>query len=354
MKSPKVSIIIPIEEITDYLRGSLVHLGNLDYPDFEVLVFITKGTTEKFPRTHFIVNPELAGCPAEKRDLALNYAKGEILAFIDDDAYPRKDWLKNAVGCFEDKKVAAVCGPGVTPPSDSISQKVSGWVQASKLGGGNCTCRFLPQKSRLVDDYPSMNFIVRKSDFEKVGGFDSHFWPGEDTKLCYDLVYDLGKKIIYDPEILVYHHRRPLFRPHLKQVGGYGLHRGHFARVLPKTSRRLSYFIPALFALFLFGVPVLNFLISASEASKFPNFGPPISNNPRVLGVAAGPLSYFWLLLVLPLTVYLILLLLTSIWVYRREKKISVALLTIPGIFTTHIWYGLRFIQGFFSKELKR
>ena len=333
MKNPKVSIIIPIEEINDYLRESLTHLGNLDYPDFEVLVFITKETTEKFPRTRFVVNPELVHRPAEKRDLALKYAEGEILAFIDDDAYPRKDWLKNAVGHFENSAVAAVCGPGVTPSGDSVGQKVSGWVQASRLGGGNCTHRFIPQKKRLVDDYPSMNLIVRKTDFDNVDGFDSHFWPGEDTKLCHDFVYGLKKKIIYDPNVLVYHHRRALWRPHLKQVGGYGLHRGHFAWVLPKTSRRLSYFIPTLFTLGLISGPLLIFVAKLA------------------LPTLANLLLRFY---ALSISLYAVLLVSTALWVFRHSKDIRVSLLTVPGIFATHTWYGLRFIQGFFSRKLKR
>jgi hypothetical protein len=241
--------------------------------------------------------------------------------------------LKNAVGHFTDEKVAAVCGPGVTPPNDSVGQKVSGWVQASRLGGGNYTYRFLPQKKREVDDYPSMNFLVRKSDFEKVGGFDSHFWPGEDTKLCHDLVYGRQKKIIYDPAVLVYHHRRGLWRPHLKQIGGYGLHRGHFACILPKTSRCLSYFIPVLFALGFFS-------------------GPPLILVARWrVPVLTTVLLWFYLL---SLAFYGSWLFVTAIWVFRQSRNFRVALLTVPGIFLTHIWYGLRFVQGFFSRKLTR
>jgi len=329
----KVSIIIPIEGINDYARQCLTHLGKLDYPDFEVLVFTTGAVAEKFPHTRFIVNPELAGRPAEKQDLALKYAKGEILAFSEDDAYPRPDWLKNAVGYFADPSIAAVCGPGVTPESDSIGQKVSGWIQASRLGGGGYTYRFLPQKKRFVDDYPSMNLLVRKSDFEKVGGFDSHFWPGEDTKLCHELVYSLGKKIVYAPDVLVYHHRRGLWRPYLKQIGGYGLHRGHFVRILPKTSRRLSYLIPVLFTLGFISGPLLIF------AAKVVSL------------ILVRLLFWFY---VLSIAFYGVWLVSTAFWVFSQAKDIRMALLTIPGIFLTHIYYGLRFIQGFFSGSLKR
>jgi len=333
MKNPKVSIIIPVKEINDYIREAVPRYLGLDYSDFEVLILSDHDSGEDFgPKVRVVATHPQTG-PADKRDVGAREAQGEILAFIDDDAYPHKDWLKKAVGYFEDSAVAAVCGPGVTPPSDSVGQKVSGWVQASKLGGGQNTYRFIPQKSRLVDDYPSMNLLVRKKDFEEVDGFDSHFWPGEDTKLCLDLTHGLKKKIIYDPNVLVYHHRRALWRPHLKQIGGYGLHRGHFARVLPKTSRRLSYFIPTLFTLGLISGPPLILIVKLASPTL------------------ANFLLWFY---TLSIGLYSILLVSTVLWVFQLSKDIRVSLLTIPGIFVTHIWYGLRFIQGFFSKSLQR
>ena len=341
MRFPLVSIIIPVKKINDYIRQAVPKHLALNYPDFEILILPDRsppGESDRSfgPKVRIIPTYPATG-PADKRDIGAREAKGEILAFTDDDAYPHKNWLKNAVGYFEDPQVAAVCGPGVTPPEDSVLQRAGGWVSASLLGGGpEAHYRFLPEKKREVDDYPSVNLIVRRSDYEAVGGYDSHFWPGEDTKLCLDLTKRLGKKIIYDPEVLVYHHRRPLFVPHLKQNGRYGLHRGHFARVLPETSRRLSYFIPSLFSLFFFGVPIFNFLLSA------------VSNQQSAI---SGCLTGLYLILN---TFYLILLLLTAGWVYSKERNWQIALLVIPGIFLTHVWYGLKFIEGFFSKTLKR
>ena len=331
--SPKISIIVPVREINDYIReASRKHLA-LEYSDFEVLILPDHDSNEYLGPLVRVIPTHPKNGPADKRDFGAREALGEILAFIDDDAYPHKDWLKNAVGYFEDSKVAAVCGPGVTPPGDSVDQKVSGWIQASKLGGGQNTYRFIPQKKRFVDDYPSMNLLVRKKDFEEVGGFDSHFWPGEDTKLCHDFVYGLKKEIIYDPSVLVYHHRRGLWRPHLKQVGGYGLHRGHFARILPETSRRLFYFIPTLFTLGLIFGPLLIF------ATKL------------ILPILTNFLFWFYFLSV---GLYSAFLALTALWVFRHSKDIRVSLLTIPGVFITHICYGLRFTQGFFSRNLRR
>ena len=81
----KVSIIIPVRKINDYIRECVSYILNLDYEDFEILIFPDVGADEKFEKTRIIPTGPVG--PAEKRDLALKYAEGEILAFLDDDAY---------------------------------------------------------------------------------------------------------------------------------------------------------------------------------------------------------------------------------------------------------------------------
>ncbi|MBI3559334.1 glycosyltransferase [Candidatus Gottesmanbacteria bacterium] len=241
------------------------------------------------------------GMPAEKRNRAARKARGEFLAFIDDDAYPDKNWLKNAVSNFSDPQIAAVGGPGVTPPADNLKQQVSGLIWESWLGAGPNTYRCRPCPKRFVDDYPTFNLLIRKADFLKIGGINSEFWPGEDTQLCHDLVYKLNKKILYDPRVLVYHHRRPVFLPHLRQISRYGFRRGHFAKTLPQTSRRLFYFAPALLVL---SLPV-----------SFP--------------------------------VYFLLVFLEAIRIFLTKKNLLPALLFTPAVFLTHLVYGVSFLRSF-------
>ncbi|MCG2685970.1 hypothetical protein L6258_01200, partial [Candidatus Parcubacteria bacterium] len=68
------------------------------------------------------------------------------------------------------------------------------------------------------------------------------------------------------------------------------------------------------------------------------------------------PLLNSWLipLYLLLNTIYLILLLATAIWVYTKERHWKIALLVIPGIFLTHLWYGLQFLRGLLSSRLRR
>lgn len=314
-----VSIIIPVKEINDYIREAMLYYKKLEYDNFEILIFPDEESDEKFDNTRIIPSGHVG--PADKRDMALEYAKGEILAFIDDDAYPREDWLKNAVRYFENSEVGAVGGPAVTAHADNEWQQASGKVYESFLCSGGYTYRYLPKEEREVDDLPSVNLIVRKDIFEQIGGYDSNYYPGEDTKLCLDIIEKAGKKIIYSPEVLVYHHRRTMFKQHLKQATNYAKHRGYFAKTLPKTSCKLAYFIPSLF----------------------------------VIGLVLGPiicccLPVLWYLYLGVLLLYFILLI-SSI---RKARNIKVWVLTFIGIIATHIGYGLCFIRGLCSKELLR
>ncbi|MBU1256205.1 glycosyltransferase, partial [Patescibacteria group bacterium] len=268
--------------------------------------------------------------PAHKRDQGAKMAKGEILAFLDDDAYPSKHWLKNIVKGFKSKNIVAVGGPGVTPPNTSFLEQASGWASASPMGSGTYSYRFLPKKKKFVDDYPSMNLAVRKNHFIRVGGFDSHYWPGEDTKLCLDLTHKLNKKILYLPKALVYHHRRPLWLSHLKQNGNFGVHRGNFARVLPQTSLKLLYFGPSLLFLGL-SYLFISLLIPSIVIIPVVNLGVILS------------------------ILYFSSLLFNGIWIYKKSQNIWQGVISVPAILITNLWYGLRFIQGFlFIGKLKK
>lgn len=327
MKSqPKVSIIIPVKKINDYIHESMDYILKLDYPSFEVLIFPDeKDKVHSWPKTKIIASGKVG--PAEKRDLALKYAKGKILAFLDDDAYPEPDWLKKMVHCFRDGEVGAVGGAAITPKSDGVLQKVSGAVFESYLGGGFARNRYLCLGDHCEsEDWPTVNLLVWKDVFAEVGGFDSAYWPGEDTKLCLDII-NAGYKILYDPEGVVYHHRRSDLWKHFKQIGSYALHRGHFAKIYPKTSLKIGYFAPTLFDLYL-----ISFFIW-----------------PLILGYY--PLGMFY---VLPLGIYILGLLVDAVIISWRWRNPLVGLITMPMIALTHIWYGVRFVQGLIIPKLTR
>lgn len=317
----KYSFIIPVKAINNYIRESIPNILKIERDDFEVIIYSDTVNEENWDKTRQIATGSVG--PAEKRTLAIRDAVGEILIFIDDDAYPEKDFLNILEKDFGDENIIAVGGPAITPKDDSFWQKVSGAVFLSSLSGGNPERYISKGKKRFVDDWPSVNLSVRKKDFEKIGGFNCEYWPGEDTKLCLDLV-NLSGKILYDPSLIVYHHRRSGFFKHLKQVGGYGLHRGFFAKKYPKTSLKLKYFVPSFFLLFILAGAILSFYNKIFLEIYLIGWG-----------------------------IYFLALIKTFTDIHKYEG-VLVSLCALPYIFFTHLVYGFRFIQGLiFTRKLK-
>lgn len=321
-KYPKVSIIIPFYDFQNwprFLRNFNSYL-KLNYPNFEILLVSDRNIKTSLPKTKIVYTNRRRTGPAEKRDLALKKAKGAICAFIDDDAYPHPDWLKNALINFQNEKIGAVGGPGVTPPQSRLGEQITGLIYNSFWGFGFGRFRFMPQRKRFIFDYPAYNLLIRKNILQKVGGFDSQFYGGEDTKVCLSIVKE-GKKIIYDPKVLVYHHRRPLFLPYLRQIANVGLHRGFFVKAYPETSRHPIYFLPSLFTLSIISGLILAFFW------------------PKIIFLPAGlVLLLFWL----------------GFFSTLKEAGALKAPLVALGIILTHLTYGTYFLKGLLLEKLER
>ena len=321
----RFSVVIPVRAINDFVREAFPHLTAIDYPDYEVLIFPDElpGRQELNALSHPRVRVIASGSagPAQKRDMAMRFATGNVFAFIDDDAFPRSDWLKNAARWFGDEGIGAVGGPAVTPEGVGAFELASGLVLASPLCSGGYARRYVPKRPCDDDDLPSVNLIVRRDVFERVRGFDTEFYPGEDTKLCLDITRTAGKRIVYDPSVLVYHHRRPLFRKHLRQISNYARHRGFFMKKLPQTSLRPAYFAPLAL----------------------------------LLGVALGPavcalVPPLWRAYAAVLLLYALLDAATTF----SARHPAASLLAFLGLFLTHLTYGAFTVVGLLQKKLAR
>lgn len=305
-RNPLFSVVIACPNVSWMLDECLDAVLRQTYTDYEIIVLPDGDSEISVSDDRIKVIPTGKVRPAEKRNLGIKAARGEIVAFIDDDAYPEAHWLEYAVKYFSEPGIGAVGGPGVTPPGDGFMQQLGGRVYRNRLVSGNYRYRYVAGGVRRdVDDYPSCNLFVRKELLEKIGGYRTDFWPGEDTLLCKDIV-DAGKRIVYDPWVVVYHHRRALFAPHLRQLGRYAFHRGYFVKRYPSNSAHLSYFVPSVFAV---------------------------------------GLAFIWWLW--PIYALYGILTLVTAFSYNPVKW----LLTAVGVFLTHVVYGIRFIQGLCAKK---
>ncbi len=310
MRQPFFSVIIPVRQMNPYLKETIKHLKTQSQNNFELL----------------IITDKISGSanPSEKRNIGAQKAKGDYLIFFDDDSFPSKNYLKKAQNLITKyPNFSGFCGPCLTPPKDNIYQQASGLVWSSWLGsGGAGIYRNSKQSPRFVDDYPSVNLIIKKTDFFKAGKFDQKFWPGEDTVLCLNITKKLNQKIYYHPSIFVYHHRRSVIIHHLQQITRYAIQRGFFAKKFPQTSLRIGYLIPSIFTLYLITLPIFFFIFKYKIS-------------------------------IYPLYLYISILFLTFLGFILKTKKIITSILAAITIPITHVYYGILFLHGLLKKEVK-
>ena len=312
-----VSIIIPCKDVDGYTRECIENCKCLDYSNFEIIL-LPDYPTEAIDGVKVITTGPVA--PGVKRNIGVKSSNGEFCAFIDNDAYPREDWLTNALKYFEDPEVGGIGGPGLTPEADGFMQKAGGYVLSSFMVG-ELSSRYKTKSFFESNDIHSCNFIAPKTIIEAAGGWNEKYWPGEDTLMCL-AIKKLGKKLVESSDVIVYHHRRPLFKPHLKQVSRFGEHRGFFAKKFPENSSKPTYFFPSLLIFSLVAGIVLSFFF-----------------------------SLFTYIVLFGVVIYLAVSLIAAALQFRSVKMLFSVWL---GIIATHIIYGSFFLAGLIKRDLKR
>ena len=123
-KWPRISVIVCTYNGHRTIGDTLRELGQLRYPDFEVIVVDDGSSPPMHPlirgygfRTVRTPNQGLSAA----RNLGLRNATGEIVAYIDDDAYPDPDWLTFLALAFLKSACVGIGGPNLAPPGD-------GWI----------------------------------------------------------------------------------------------------------------------------------------------------------------------------------------------------------------------------------
>jgi GT2 family glycosyltransferase len=316
--STTFSVVIPAHRDGPAFRRCVDECLAQDYEDMEVLV-VSDGPLADLPEgvKQVQTGSPTDTSPAEKRDHALPQAAGEVIAYIDDDAYPAPDWLESAAQHFRDSSVHVLGGPGVTPPESPWRERAGGSVYESPAGSAMLRYRFLPGSPRTVDDYPAYNLFVRREALEHVGGWGTTFYGGEDTVLCLKLA-EVGYPVRYVPDVVVFHHRRPVVAAHMRQVANVGRHRGYFTRAFPETSRRPLYALPAL-------APAV-LVLAAAACWRRPTVGLPLAAAGYTL-IAGETL---------------------------RRHRVSVALATPVLAAAHHVAYGTAFLRGLLAREMQR
>lgn len=138
------------------------------------------------------------------------YAKGKYIVLLNNDIVVKKNWLKFLLETIEkDEKIGYVGSKYLYP--DGLICEAGAYIAKDGLSYFYNN-KALPinknaNKEKEVDYCSGCGVILRKATWDKLGGFDERYKPGyyEDVDLCFQIKYDLGQKIIYQPKSEMYH-----------------------------------------------------------------------------------------------------------------------------------------------------
>jgi glycosyltransferase involved in cell wall biosynthesis len=161
------------------------------------------------------------------RNLAVGEAKGDIIAFVDDDAVPFPDWVAKMAKVYnEDSSVVGVTGP-ILPLWQEKSMK---WFPRELYWIFSCTYRRFAERTEVRNGFCT-NLSFRRKAFDRCGRFKSSLvgrgwgksdWQqpaAQETEFCLRVKKGTGQRIVYDPAVRVKH-----------KVYGYRLSSGFLAR----------------------------------------------------------------------------------------------------------------------------
>ena len=197
MSQLKISVIMPIRNMADYLPAAILSITRQSCPVDEILVVddgSTDGTSEILARLagtvssiRVIPGPETT--PSAARNAALAQATGDVIAFLDaDDLWP-DDKLQRQMNRLQ-------CAPAV----DVVWGKVR-WFDrqhAAELRPAD--------DARIVDTF-AVNLgagIIRRTVFDRIGPLDASLTYSEDTDFVLRL-RDFGVPITVLPSVTLYY-----------------------------------------------------------------------------------------------------------------------------------------------------
>lgn len=214
---PLISIVVCSYNGSRTIRDTLEGLKKLEYPNYEVIV-VNDGSKDNTAEiaSEFdvhLISTENRGL-SNARNTGMYASNGEIIAYIDDDAYPDPKWLTYLASTYLDSNFAGVGGHNLPPKKAELTSQ----CVANSPGG---PCHVLLD-DEVAEHIPGCNMSFKKSVLMEIGGFDEVFRAaGDDVDICWR-IQEKGYEIGFHHSAFVWHHRRSSLRMYWKQQEGYG------------------------------------------------------------------------------------------------------------------------------------
>jgi len=282
-----ISVVIPSYNSEKTINKCIDSLLSQSYRgDYEIIVVDSSiDRTPQIVSTSYphvkLIHLEKKTDPGSARNVGIEKAEGDVIAFIDSDCAASEDWLD---------KIDTAHSSSYQVVGGSIS---NGNNKDGLIAWAGYLSEFrefiTAQSKREVTHIPTCNISYKKNIFQKYGLFQGEYYPQEDLMFNYNLTQH-GTKILFDPTIRVYHHHRTKLKDYLshqKKIGTIT------SKVLKKIELEGSFIarhpIPATFLLPL--LPVVKFIRTISVFLRLqPHV---ISKRPLIMLIFAGGL-FFW------------------------------------------------------------
>ena len=212
----RISVVVPTCDHVALLRDCLRSLVGQTRPALEIIV-VDNGSTdataaivrEEFPQVRLVTEPRPGVDLARNRGLA--EARGDVVAFTDDDCLAPRGWLEALGDCFSDISVACAGGPTrpvwPLPPSQALLASRRALFCLGAVDFGPARKRLDPEQEFLI----GANMAVRKSlvarDFCGPQSYSPLGVCGDDYELSRRLAREHGA--LYEPRAYVHHRMFP-------------------------------------------------------------------------------------------------------------------------------------------------
>jgi GT2 family glycosyltransferase len=256
---PLLSVCMVVGRRDALLDGCLRSLaGQADAPPFELLAGVREPDLEERVRGWFpdaTVAHVPGGHPGAARNPLIERARGEWVLFLDDDVELPAGALRHLAEAIRVHPSAGVLGgPNLTPPQSSWFQIIQGAVLASIVATGPVRRRYGAHPPGPADErfFILCNLAVRRDELVPFAG---SLVCAEENALLAELA-GAGVRMHYDPDMAVYHERRPTWTSFARQMFKYGTGRGQVLRTSHDLPQAL-YLVPTLVTAYLAATPAL-------------------------------------------------------------------------------------------------
>jgi len=302
--APLFSVVISTRDRGPQLAGCLRKLAGQRYPNFEVVVVDNAPTTDEVEAV--VAGAEL-GCRyvredrpglSRARNAGVTAARGDLIAFLDDDEEADPYWLAELLRAFR-SGVGIGCVSGMILPA-ALDTQAQEWFE--QLGGHSKGRGFIPAvfsarggQSPLYPLPPfgaGGNMAFRREALSAIGGFDEALGAGtcacgaEDT-YAFSRVLLRGYRMAYQPSAFVRHHHYGDLAGLSRQLRGYGT--GLTAYYVALIRRD-----PKVFGALLALIPAALRDVRGSDSlttATLRDFPPSLRREQRV-GMLTGPFAY--------------------------------------------------------------